>query len=637
MTMDIQDILNRSLALAKKLRLKQEEALQRLSNSLHTGYSYPSERMMCEQRDRENLQVLLNGHRDKPCDKVAVIGDFKAGKSTLINRLFLKDALLPTDYQECTAVPTRIMSGAPGLQIWKRDAAGVETLVRSVSELSADNLKSETTAGSAAARDRLTKECSFVVVSRPGVLPGNICMVDTPGLNSTSSSLMLNTMWEARDADALLYVVRAKQLSLRETELIASLCGLQSPQVPLFVVVTHASTLSAARAQFIAEQIQAQLQNSGVRCCGCGTMELSAAAPASSGKRLFEDEDLWSDTAFAPAPSPAPTAGPSDAEEEDLWGDAAAAPAPTPAPTDELAGLENALRRFFAESVQEGRQAKILRELKLLLPPMQMAVQAKLSVADKSAEEVARLQRDLELLRYDYRQKVERLLLNIKEKQHLFSRGAEQAIDRLVVERLARLDPLNTLRDVVGEIQRWEEEIPRQLKQEIDLLSDRLKMDVNESLRAFSTTISVPELGRVVPEYDAGFLAKIPSWCTILADYALCAWVSPLPLFFDIPLRLLFRNASFVPANIAASMAKKSAESNLREMADKIKSDVKAQLEHSIEQMAAELRAKLAAGDYFEAQQQALQEAEGKQISESEKLSLQQAGQELGELVQALN
>lgn len=635
MTMDIQDILNRSLALAKKLRLKQEEALQRLSNSLHTGYSYPSERMMCEQRDRENLQVLLNGHRDKPCDKVAVIGDFKAGKSTLINRLFLKDALLPTDYQECTAVPTRIMSGAPGLQIWKRDAAGVETLVRSVSELSADNLKSETTAGSAAARDRLTKECSFVVVSRPGVLPGNICMVDTPGLNSTSSSLMLNTMWEARDADALLYVVRAKQLSLRETELIASLCGLQSPQVPLFVVVTHASTLSAARAQFIAEQIQAQLQNSGVRCCGCGTMELSAAAPASPGKRLFEDEDLWSDTAFAPAP--APTAEPADAQDEDLWGDAAAAPAPTPAPTGEPAGLEDALRRFFAESVQEGRQAKILRELRLLLPPMQMAVQAKLSVADKSAEDVARLQRDLELLRYDYRQKVERLLLNIKEKQNLFSRGAEQAIERLVEERSARLAPLNTLGNVVGEIQRWEEEIPRQLKQETDLLSDRLKMDVSESLRNFGATISVPEVGSVVPEYDAGFLAKIPSWCVVVADYALCEIVSPLPFLIDIPLRFLCGNLPFLPANIAANMAKKMAESNLREMADKIKSDLQAQMNHSIEQMAAELRAKLAAGDYFEAQEQALKEAEVKQLSESEKLSLRQAEQELGELVQSLN
>ena len=35
--------------------------------------------------------------------RVVVLGDFKAGKSTLINTLFLKDNLLPVDYLEATA------------------------------------------------------------------------------------------------------------------------------------------------------------------------------------------------------------------------------------------------------------------------------------------------------------------------------------------------------------------------------------------------------------------------------------------------------------------------------------------------------------------------------------------------------
>ena len=43
--------------------------------------------------------------------KVVVLGDFKAGKSTIIKRLFLRKPILPRRHAECTAVPTYITNG----------------------------------------------------------------------------------------------------------------------------------------------------------------------------------------------------------------------------------------------------------------------------------------------------------------------------------------------------------------------------------------------------------------------------------------------------------------------------------------------------------------------------------------------
>jgi hypothetical protein len=40
--------------------------------------------------------------------KIAVVGEFKSGKSTLVNKVFLQDDVLFTDIMEATAVPTEI-------------------------------------------------------------------------------------------------------------------------------------------------------------------------------------------------------------------------------------------------------------------------------------------------------------------------------------------------------------------------------------------------------------------------------------------------------------------------------------------------------------------------------------------------
>ncbi|MFW6374255.1 MAG: dynamin family protein, partial [Thermodesulfobacteriota bacterium] len=65
------------------------------------GYDTIAERLA-----REKQALSAESYR------IAVVGEFKTGKSTLINRVFLKEDLLFTDIMEATAVVTEIQYGS---------------------------------------------------------------------------------------------------------------------------------------------------------------------------------------------------------------------------------------------------------------------------------------------------------------------------------------------------------------------------------------------------------------------------------------------------------------------------------------------------------------------------------------------
>jgi GTP-binding protein EngB required for normal cell division len=103
---------------------------------------------------------------------VACIGQFKRGKSTLINAL-LEDELLPTGVPPVTSVPTIVRAGERGARV--RTASGwrpipIEDLGSYVSE---DGNPGNT-------RGVLAVE----VFSSSPLLAGGLCFVDTPGLGS---------------------------------------------------------------------------------------------------------------------------------------------------------------------------------------------------------------------------------------------------------------------------------------------------------------------------------------------------------------------------------------------------------------------------------------------------------------------
>ncbi len=149
------------------------------------------------------------------CFNVAVIGEFKRGKSTLINAL-LRSNVLPADIEPATAVITRITYGAtPRAQLAYRDGR--------VEEVPVDRLHDYVT--------KLTEESAARARSLQGATVfyptdycrNNVTLIDTPGLNDSDTTMHAVTLSVLPEADACVMVVSARYpLSQSERELLTT-------------------------------------------------------------------------------------------------------------------------------------------------------------------------------------------------------------------------------------------------------------------------------------------------------------------------------------------------------------------------------------------------------------------------------
>lgn len=140
--------------------------------------------------------------------RVAIIGEFKRGKSSLVNCI-LGTELLPTDILPTTAVVNRIIYGTESkIEINYKDG---RTEVKSVKELSdyATKLDKEKEAVAAGIRE--------IVISYPSVFcQNNIELLDTPGLND--DEFMDKTTMDVLDKIDTAIVVTKADIAVSETE-----------------------------------------------------------------------------------------------------------------------------------------------------------------------------------------------------------------------------------------------------------------------------------------------------------------------------------------------------------------------------------------------------------------------------------
>lgn len=146
---------------------------------------------------------------------VAVIGEFKRGKSSLINAL-LGSNILPTDILPATATVTRVVySTQTKIEVvfvdGHRQEQSIDQLERFATKLSSNGRE-------------IARSIREVVVSVPSVLCKNhIQILDTPGLNDSESMTEI-TMGVLHDVDAALMVISAHEpFSMTEQELVLEL------------------------------------------------------------------------------------------------------------------------------------------------------------------------------------------------------------------------------------------------------------------------------------------------------------------------------------------------------------------------------------------------------------------------------
>ena len=172
--------------------------------------------------------------------RVAVIGEFKRGKSSLVNAIIGAD-VLPTDILPMTAAITRVTYGEKRQILIRYKDGQMEE--RTVEELADFATKAD---AQKALRAESIRE---IEVRYPSVFCKNhIDLLDTPGLNDNAAMTEV-TLSILGDVDAAVMVVSAREpLSLTEQDLILKLLQQKGIRHIVFVV-THIDAVSNRKTQ----------------------------------------------------------------------------------------------------------------------------------------------------------------------------------------------------------------------------------------------------------------------------------------------------------------------------------------------------------------------------------------------------
>lgn len=531
--------------------------------------------------------------------KVVVLGDFKAGKSTLLNRLFIRKDMLPTDHLEATAVPTHLSNGSMGMNTWMRNPDGEDVLVTERRTFTDADVAATVTAATEEERASKAQRYSRVSITMPGILPENITLVDTPGLNTTNTAIYTGTLEEARTADAILYVVRAKQLSTREECLIADLAGGQQLKVPVHVILTHdaAANIAEAQLQEICQTIQAQLKLCKVNC-GVSVFALDGNQSDTPAMVNMIDASFDEDFSFATS--------------------AATPAAPTSAPTGTL---EEELLAFFNGEVRQGRSARIARELAPVLLSLKSAVQTRLSIASANEDEIKKIEAKKQEIQEEYLRVVKGLLLDIRTAQGTFHAHVEEGLIALRDHHIKELNALDRTGDILAAIGQWYDTIPSKVQRTLSLRRIELERDINCIMNKHAQEISASQESQMLPgvvptemptDVFTRIIRIIPTWALTIADYLIFDTLSPLPILLDIPTRMLLEKIpgikDFLPVNIAANIARKIATDKLTTLISNVQQQLREQLQLQFNDLNKKLETQLKETDIFAEQEAAIAE-----------------------------
>ncbi len=180
--------------------------------------------------------TMMRKHLEESAFSIAVVGEFKRGKSTVINAL-LGSSALPMDVMPATATVTRVVYGrVPTATLVRFD--GRKDVVQ-ISSLSQHITKIDQAAEARAA------EIKEAIVAFPTMFcQNNVEIVDTPGLSDEAAMTRL-TLDIIPKADAAIFVISAlSPLSQTEAAFLEKLLDSVDAE-RVFFVMTHIDRISS--------------------------------------------------------------------------------------------------------------------------------------------------------------------------------------------------------------------------------------------------------------------------------------------------------------------------------------------------------------------------------------------------------
>lgn len=234
---------------------------------------------------RDDILQALRGARrrlERDVLTIAVVGDYKQGKTSLVNGL-LGRALLPIDADLATAVPTLVRAGAPNVTVHRSREAGTSSDAVTLDAIG--DWVSEW--GNPGNREQV--DLVEVALEHP-LLSAGVALVDTPGLGGLNAAQREATLHFLAMADALVFVSDgASPLSRIEVEFLRAATEL----VPFGLVAVSRTDLHLEWRRMI-EEIERTLEAEGI---GLGVIGVSSMLRDAALRE--RDTDLNEESGFS--------------------------------------------------------------------------------------------------------------------------------------------------------------------------------------------------------------------------------------------------------------------------------------------------------------------------------------------------
>ncbi len=196
---------------------------------------------------RPQLEALAEARRDAGVVDVAVLGQFKAGKSSFLNAVIGYD-VMPVDVLPATAVITRVGYGPADRVLVRRLSGAIEEVPR---DRLADFVTEQGNPGN-------EKQVAMVEVELPSLEPyKGVRFVDTPGLGSVfAHNTKVSLEWLPRVGGALLAVSVNHPLSGQDLQLLRDVRK-HTPEVA--ILLTKVDLVSESQADAVVDFTRRQV------------------------------------------------------------------------------------------------------------------------------------------------------------------------------------------------------------------------------------------------------------------------------------------------------------------------------------------------------------------------------------------
>lgn len=210
----------------------------------------------------EALKGTLHEAAD-PHYKIGVMGRFQVGKTTLVNRVFLRKPLLKEGEGLCTtAVCTEVTYGPEPKMTLVKDG-----VTQTFQPPTTEAIVAATTAGTEEARLALAESITQLRIETPNEGLRRYTILDTPGLDDPNRALLdITTYRELPQCDLVLLVADARQLSQIDFDFLRGAvfsAGLTQAMV-LLSYNKNANLMGSAMRQNVLETVRAGLMSRGL-------------------------------------------------------------------------------------------------------------------------------------------------------------------------------------------------------------------------------------------------------------------------------------------------------------------------------------------------------------------------------------